>query len=61
MSLEDYKDFVLFCKEQGVLSAQMGDYHVSFGADLGYQELEALEDEEDAPEDEDPLFYSAGS
>ena len=56
--LEDYKAFVLFCKEQGVLSAQMGEFLVSFEPGFDFQELEAEEEEED---NEDPLFYSVES
>ncbi len=54
-TLEDYMAFVSFCKEQGVLNAQMGDFAVSFepSFDLGM----SLESEEE--EDEDSLFYSA--
>ena len=62
MSLEEYKDFVLFCKENGVLSAKFGDCEVSFEPlGLGnFSELDAEEEDPDASESlEDVLFYSS--
>lgn len=55
--LDEYKAFVLFCKEQGVVSAALGDWQVTFEPSF-----EVLPEEpEEEISDEEALFYSAGS